>query len=212
MPIPLVIAGVAGASALFGSLTAGGSRSVAASYLKRQLSRNSEEIERWALSAVFERMGLPDLMGETVNRQSFTNAVNSTFLSGQDFQLSNLFDAQSVRNDAMRYGMLQVAEQAGLQLETVSVAGMKDAIQAWIMQLIEDELTADEVGELAEDARDVWEIIQLYKRYKKAEQDGAGEDGGEGGRKPLIQTPEAISNRERQARYRANHRRKWVSK
>ena len=208
--MPLVIAGVSGASALFGAATAGGSRSLAASYLKRQLSRHTEEIEKWALSAVFEKMGLPDLTGEGLNRQSFTQAVNATVLSGQEFQLTNLFDAQAVRNDAMRFGMLQVADQAGIPIETASLAGMRDGIRAWIMQLIEEEISADEVGELIEDARDIYEIIALYRKYKKAEADGEAEENG--GRKPLINTPEAQSNRERQARYRANHKRVWTSK
>lgn len=210
MPIPLVIAGVAAVSSLGGALAAGGAKSVGAAYLKRTLSRHTEEIERWALSNVFEKMGLPDLMGESLNRHSFTQAVNTAFLSGQDFQLTNLFDAEAVKNDAIKFGLLQVADQAGLNLETVSINGMRDAIRAWIMQLVEDELLMDEVGELAQDARDVYEIIQLYKKYKKAEQDGEAAEAG--GRKPLINTPEAAANRERQARYRANHKRVWTSK
>lgn len=210
MPVPLVIAGIAGASAVTGAIASSGLQGWGKAYLKRTLSRHSKEIEQWALASVFEKMGLPDLVNDDgrVDRRSFTAAVNASILSGQEFQLTDLFDSQAVKNDALKFGLLQVAQQAGLEVEHVSVQGLGDAVRAWVMDQVAEELTAEDVGELIQDAKDVYEIIQLYKRYKKAEQDGGGDE--DGGRKPLINTPEAISNRERQARYRANNKRRWV--
>lgn len=218
MPVPLVIAGVASLGAVGGALTASGARAWGAAYLKRQLSRHQKEIEQWALANVFERMGLPDLTdGQGVDRLAFTRAVNNQFLSGSGFEFSNLFDAQAVKNDSLKFALLQVAQQNGLALEHVSIDGMKDAIRMWILEMIQEEISAEEMGELIEDARDVWEIVELYKRYKKAEAEAGGDgsdrgDVGPGDKKPLLMTPEAINNRERQARYRANHKRVWVAK
>lgn len=207
MPLPLVLAGIAGASALGVSAV---NSSIGRAFLKRQLSRNSEEIERWALAAVFEQLGLPDLTDGGLNKQSFTQAINDTFLQDQTFKFTNIFDATAVRNDALRAGLLQAAEQAGLQLENVSIEGMTEAIRLYVLELVQEEISADEAGDLLQDAKDIYEIIALYKRYKKAESDGEQEEGD--GRKPLINTPEAASNRERQARYRANNKRVWVER
>lgn len=214
MPIPLVIAGISGASALFGAtasgLVAGGSKSVGAAYLKRQLSRNSEDIEKWALSAVFEKMGLPDLMDGSLSRASFTDAINASFLSGQDFQLTDIFDSEAVKRDATRYGLKALADQAGIPVKTPTLTGMKDAIREWVMQLVEDELTMGELGELTQDAKEIYDIVQLYRKYKAAETDGEAAESG--GRKPLINTPEAASNRARQKKYRDGHKRVWQAK
>lgn len=210
MPAPLVIAGIAAASALVTTVAAQLGSEAARAFLKRQLSRHSEEIEQWALSNVFETMGLPNLMEGGLNKQSFTQAVNASFLSGSDFQFTNLFDSQAIRGDAMKFGLMQAAAQAGLQLENVSIKGMSDALKKWVMDLIEQEISADEMGELLQDAADVYEIVQLYRKYKAAEKEGEAAESE--GRKPLINTPEAQANRERQARYRASHRRVWVEK
>ena len=181
-----------------------------AAFLKRQLSRHSEEIERWALANVFERMGLPDLMDEGISREKITDAINQTFLSGQEFQLSNVFDREAVRRDAIKFGLQQVASQAGLRVETPTLAGMRDAIKEWVVQLVADELTMQELGELTQDAKEIYEIVKLYQRYKKEAADGEAAEAG--GRKPLINTPEARSNRERQKRYRDSHKRVWQPK
>lgn len=209
MPLPLILLGaVSGVTALGGAAAGAVTSTAGKAFLKRQLSRHSEEIEKWALSAVMEQLGLPDLVDGPINRQTFTDAINNNFLSGNEFQLSNVFDPVAVRKDALKYGLVKVADQAGLTLDDVSVKGLGDAIREWVISLIEDELAMDEAGELLQDARDILEIVQLYRRYKKAQKDG--EDAGGDGKKPLINTPEAISNRERQARYRAKNRKVWV--
>ena len=211
MPIPLVLAGaVAGASALGGAAAGAVTSTAGRVFLKRQLSRHSEEIEKWALSAVMEQLGLPDLVDGPINRETFTKAINQNFLSGYGFELSNVFDPVAVRQDALKFGLVKVADQAGFQLEDVSVKGLSDAIREWVISIIEDEIAMDEAGELLQDARDILEIVQLYRRYKKAQKDGEAAEAD--GKKPLINTPEAKSNRERQARYRANHKKVWVSK
>ena len=208
MPLPLLLV-IPGVTAL-GGLGATVGKDAAKSFLKRQLNLHREDIEKWALSSVFEQMGLPDLMGENVDKQSFTTAVNSSFLSGSEFKFTNLFDHEAVKRDAFRFGVMQAASEAGLQLEDVSQKGLVDSLRAWVLQLLEEEITAEDIGELTQDARDVYEILQTYRKYKKAAADGeAAEDAG---RKPLINTPEAAANRERQARYRANHKKQWVPK
>lgn len=211
MPVPLVIGAVAAASALFGSVAAVGARSAGKAYLTRTLQAHRPAIEKWALSAVFEKMGLPDLMeGGSLNQGAFTDAINEKILGSSGFKFSNLFDRDAIRRDAFKFGVKQAAEESGLQLDDVSEQGLKDALKARMVDLVEAELTADDVGELTQDAKDVWEIIQLYKAYKKAAADG--ESAENGGRKPLINTPEAVSNRARQAKYRAGHKKAWVAR
>lgn len=210
MPIPLLAVGAAVVGSASAVLVSGGTKSIAATYLKRQLMRNQGAIESWAIKVVCDSMGLPDLMDEKLDRQSFTNAINAKFLAGQAFQFTNIFDAQTIKNDAMRASLVTVAEQAGLTLEDKTPKGMANAIREWIMGVMADEIAMQEVGELTEDARDVWEILKLYHKYKTEE----GEDGTatEPEPRPVIDTPEAASNRERQAKYRANHTKIWVER
>lgn len=214
MPAPLVIGAVAAASALFGSVAAVGARATGKAYLTRTLNAHRPAIEKWALSAVFEKMGLPDLMeGGSLNQGAFTDAINERILgaSGSSgFKFTNLFDRDAIRRDAFKFGVKQAAKESGLKIEDVSEQGLKDALKARMVELVEAELTAEDVGELTRDAKDVWEIIQLYKAYRKAAADGEAAENG--GRKPLINTPEAVKNRARQAKFRQGHKKKWVAK
>lgn len=210
MPAPLVLGAIAGVSALAGTGAAMVGREYARAFLKKQLFKHRDEIEKWALSAVFEQFGFPDLTGENVDRKSFTEAINQKFLSDSGFQFTNLFDQESVKRDAFKFGVQRIAEEAGLTLEDVSEKGLVDALRRWVFDLIGEELTNEDLGELTQDAKDVWEIVQTWRKYKKAAEDG--QDAEDNGRKPLINTPGAQSNRERQARYRANHQKVWVWK
>lgn len=210
MPAPLVVGAIAGVSALAGTAGAMVGREYARAFLKRQLFKRRDEIEKWALSAVFEQFGFPDLTGENVDRKSFTEAINQKFLSESGFQFTNLFDQEAVKRDAFKFGVQRIAEEAGLTLEDVSEKGLVDALRKWVFDLIGEELTNEDLGELTQDAKDVWEIVQTWRKYKKAADDG--QEAEDAGRKPLINTPGAQSNRERQARYRANHKKIWVWK
>ncbi len=210
MPAPLIVGAIAGVSALAGTAGAMVGREYARAFLKKQLFKHRDEIEKWALSAVFEQFGFPDLTGENVDRKSFTEAINQKFLSDSGFQFTNLFDQESVKRDAFKFGVQRIAEEAGLTLEDVSEKGLVDALRRWVFDLIGEELTNEDLGELTQDAKDVWEIIQTWRKYKKAAEDG--QEAEDSGRKPLINTPAAQKNRERQARYRANHKKIWVWK
>lgn len=210
MPVPLVVGAIAGVSALAGTGAAMVGREYARAFLKRQLFKHRDEIEKWALSAVFEQFGFPDLTGDNVDRKSFTEAINQKFLSESGFQFTNLFDQESVKRDAFKFGVQRIAEEAGLTLEDVSEKGLVDALRRWVFDLIGEELTNEDLGELTQDAKDVWEIVQTFRKYKTAAEDG--QEAEDKGRRPLINTPAAQKNRERQARYRANHQKIWVWK
>lgn len=210
MPAPLIVGAIAGVSALAGTGAAMVGREYARAFLKKQLFKHRDEIEKWALSAVFEQFGFPDLTGENVDRKSFTEAINQKFLSDSGFQFTNLFDQESVKRDAFKFGVQRIAEEAGLTLEDVSEKGLVDALRRWVFDLIGEELTNEDLGELTQDAKDVWEIVQTFRKYKTAAEDG--QEAEDKGRRPLINTPAAQKNRERQARYRANHQKIWVWK
>lgn len=194
MPVPLVIAGAFGIVAGLHS-AASASRPFVARFLKRHRA----DIEQWALSNAFEAMGLPDL-DKSPNREQFTEAINAHFLAGSEFQLSNAFDAKAVREDAMRYALKKAAHELGVELGHATVAAMKDALKQWIQDQVKAQIEAGG-GTLIDGAKDAPRVMAMIE-YAQSRPPVPG----------LLMTPEAISNRERQARYRANHSKHWEAR
>lgn len=191
MAIPLILAGAGGIVAGLHS-AASASRPFVARFLKR----NQADIEHWALKNAFEAMGLPDL-SESPSRADFTDAINQKFLSGSPLQLSDVFDSRAIREDAMRYAMAKAAADLGIAVESPTVAGVRDALRGWVRSEVVAQLGA-EAGDMIEGAADHPRIAGAIAAHNAAPP------------KPgLLMTPEAISNRERQARYRAGKTKHW---
>lgn len=194
MPFPLVIAGAAG-------IVAGVTSAASASrpFVARFLKRHQADIEQWALSNAFEAMGLPDL-DKSPSREQFTEAINAQFLAGSDFQLSNAFDSKAVREDAMRYALKKAAQQLGVELGHATVNGMKEALKAWVQDQVKAQIEAG-AGPLIDGAKDSPRIMAMIE-YAQSRPPAPG----------LLMTPDAISNRLRQAKYRARHTKHWEAR
>lgn len=194
MGIPLILAGASGIVAGLHS-AASASRPFVARFLKRHQS----DIEQWALANAFEALGLPDL-DKSPSREQFTEAINAHFLAGSEVKLSNAFDAKAIRDDALRLALKRAADAMGVTLESDSVAGMREALRAWVRQQVADQIEAGG-GPLIDGAKDSPRIAAMIE-YAQSRPAAPG----------LLMTPEAISNRERQARYRANHSKHWEAR
>ena len=64
-------------------------------------------------------------------------------------------------------------------------------------------------GDLLDAAPDLVAIVKMIDAARKGYKNEMGEQVSI---KPLLMSDAAINNRERQAKYRANHRRVWVAK
>jgi hypothetical protein len=191
MPIPLLIAG---AASVVGGLYSAASAS--RPFVERYLRRHQPEIEAWALKNAFEALGLPDL-DENPTRADITAAINAKFLAGSGFELSDIFDARAIREDALKMGLRRAAAEVGVPLEAETVQGARDALREWIRGEVVAQLTA-EAGDLVDGAKDLPRVLAAIEEHNNRP-DPPG----------LLMTPEAISNRERQARYRAGKTKHW---
>lgn len=171
-------------------------------FLRRYLIQHRADIEQWALKNALEAVGLPDLTDDKLTRESFTKSINSSLLGGQEFQFTNLFDRASVVNDVTRVAMGRAARDLGLSIDANSIDGMRDALRGYVRGQLKEQISAGG-GDLIDTAKDVQSVVSNIKAA------GYGDDGTKPDKPPLIMTAQAVSNRERQARYRAKHSKKW---
>jgi hypothetical protein len=191
MPIPLVIAGAF-------SVVAGLHSAASASrpFVERYLKKHQAEIEAWALKNAFEHLGLPDL-DESPTRADITAAINDKFLAGSGFELSDVFDARAIRDDALKMGLRRAAAELGVALESETVQGTRDALRAWVRGEVVAQLTAG-AGDLVDGAKDLPRVVEAIQWHNENPVSTG-----------LLMTPEAVSNRERQARYRQGKTKHW---
>lgn len=170
-------------------------------YLLKKTERGRVIFEKAAISAAFEYLAIDFDASEPVNETTITQAINKTLLSGADFQLNNIFDSAMTRRQVERYALRKINEGLGGELvfKSLKKPDLKRSIKQYANFLVQSELAAGggEIADLLGDSEDVSKIISRYEK---------GLD------KPLISTPEAENNRERQARYRASHGRHWEPK
>lgn len=194
MGLPLILAGAGGiVSGLYSAASA------ARPFVERYLRKHQAEIEEWALANAFEAMGLPDL-DKSPSRADMTAAINERLLSGSQLQLSDIFDADAIQRDALNFALTKAASDLGLAVDTNSVHGVRDALRGWVRDRVRAEI-AGSGDQMISDAKadpSIEERIQWVKDRPPAP--------------GLLMTPEAISNRERQARYRAKFGKMWVKR
>lgn len=201
MALPLVIAGAAGVVAGVASAA-----SATKPFVVRLLKRHQSEIEEWALKEAFEAAGLPDLANGSPTREDLNAVINEKFLAGTGIELTNIFDRKAIRDDLEKIAYIKAAEALGVELKSKTREGMKEALREWVRGQVEAQIS-EGGGDLIEGARDVARVLAVIKAYREV----IRENNGQAPERPgLLMTPEAISNRERQARYRAKHRKKWV--
>lgn len=200
MPFPLIIAGAVAVSA-----GAGAAYSAARPFLHRYLVRNRPAIEAWALANALEAMGLPDLANENLSRDDFTAAINKNFLAGSNVELTNIFDAVAIKQDVQRAALKRAASELGIELRSATIEGMKDALGEWVRGQVRAQIDAGG-GDLIDGAKDLSRVLVIIRSVQKGLDQNGNPTGGDPG---LDMSKEGISNRARQAKYRASHKRHW---
>jgi hypothetical protein len=191
MVAPLVIAGAAAALGAAGA--------VSRAYMHRYLRAHRKDIEEWALNKAFEAAGFPDLTGDTVTKKSFSDAITEKFLAGSGIELTNIFDRNVLQKDIERAAIKKACEAMGISVSSVSDTEIKDGIKSWVIGEIKKQVDSGG-GELIDGAKEIKSIMAAVVTYRKnKEKLTTGLDMSEHG----------IKNRERQARFRANHKRHW---
>lgn len=212
MPAPLVIAGLAAIGAAITATIATVGPSIAKAFVKRQLNRHREKIEKWAMSEAWEAVGLEGFDPNETSAESFTRAINKSLLGESGVQLTNVFNKEAVRRDLEKVVMQRAAQQLGLKLESPTVEGLREAVHGWITDRVMQEINSGGMT-IIKDAEELAQVAEAIKRIRHI----ASRQGREAlalaapiPKKPLLMHPDAVKNRERQARYRESHTRRWV--
>lgn len=212
MPAPLIIAGLAAVGAAITAAIATAGPSIAKAFVRRQLSRHREKIEKWAMAHAWEAIGLEGMDPDNISAESFTKALNMHLLADSGIQLTNVFNKEAVRKDLERAVMQRAASQLGLQLERPTLDGLREAVHAWITDRVLSEINSGGMT-IIKDAQELAQVKDAIDRIRRI----ATRQGREGlalaapiPKKPLLMHPDAVGNRKRQERYRQSHRRVWV--
>lgn len=186
--------------------------------LHHQLQRHRPEIEKWAMGKAFEAMGLPNLTGgEKLNREAFTKAINAGPLAGTGLQLTNIFDKRAIQLDFQKLALGMTMQALGVSSKSAGLEDLRDALREWVSGQVRAQLadgaTADD---LVKDAKDLMAVVDIIsavnKEFREARKAGLPPPTGAPPKKPLKTDKVAVQNRERQARYRASHKKRWVAK
>ena len=159
--------------------------------------RAVDAIEKAAAQAVLDALGVPlDLDGE-VNQQTITQAINAAVLPA-GCELTNIFDKQAVQADIKRIALAEAAAAFGFD-GPLSADTLRAQITAQISAEVRDQI-AQGAGEFIDAAKPLAAVQRLIDRPPPKDWQS-----------PRKFTENAEKNRERQARYRASHTRKWIA-
>lgn len=202
MPIPLLAAipaASAGAAAAYAGLTS----EAVQGRVRRIVQRLGPDFVQNAV----DNLGIELDVTQGFNDETITAAINKTFLSGAGFQLASVFDGAKLKRGLLEEGLKALLEKLDLGGAT-TIYGVTIKLQ--------DFITAEAIAQLAASAGEIYDAAAESKRVRAILDKQNAEQEAEGGKrdysKPTDFTPAGIANRERQARYRANHRRIWVAR
>ena len=178
--------------------------------LEHQLNRHREEIDSWALGIAFEAMGLPDLAEEnaTYTRESFTKALNAGPLKPYGIELTKVFDRVATRQDLEKIALQMAAQEFGIKIKGLNLDALRQALQEYVKGEVRKQLGTEAGGDLINGAAELRLLAHIIDEMKKAGPNGEPAQYPMA-KKPLKMDAKSIANRERQARYRANHSRHW---
>lgn len=152
-------------------------------------------LKEYALKAALESMGL-ELEDGPVNEESITAAILAGPLAGLDIDVSNLFDRAELMAALKKMAIERVCESLGLP-GVSGVDGLKDAVRGLLVDEVSEQI-ASEAGALIDGAPDAAQISAALKSWQSSKGNQAVDFSAKG-----------ESNRLRQARYRAGHRKHW---
>ncbi len=210
--MPLIIAALAAIGAAITALIVTVGTEAGKAFLKRQLNRHREDIEKWAMGKAWEAIGLEGMDADNISAEAFTQALNKHLLADSGIQLTNVFNKEAVRRDLERVVMQRAALQLGLKLERPTIEGLREAVHGWITDRVLQEINSGGMT-IIKDAQELAQVAEAIDRIRRV----ASRQGREGlalaapvPKKPLLMHKEAVLNRERQKRYRETHTRRWV--
>ena len=185
--------------------------------LHHQLQRRRPEIEKWAMGLAFKALGLPDLTDTNLTRESFTQALNAGPLAGTGLQLTNIFDKRAIQLDFQRLALTNTMGALGVQTTRAGgIDSLREALRDWVSGEVRKQLEDGAADDLIKGAKESMEVIAILravsKEFKDAQAAGLPPPTGAPPKKPLLTSKEAVQNRERQARFRASHKKHWELK
>lgn len=172
----------------------------------RLFAGNVSEAEDAAIKDAFARLGLDIDPAEGINAQTITRAINNGPLGGSGVELTNLFSREAVKRDLQRLALVHAAQNFGVELTSLDTESVKEALKSYVAEIVREEIANG--GDLVDAAPDLIAIVKMIDAARKGYKDEAGNQLD---KKPLLMSEAAINNRERQAKYRASHSRKWVA-
>ena len=196
--------------AALGALAAYGAAEVSRPVIERMFRGHKKELEEWALSKAFEAMGVPIDPANGFSRESITAAINAGPLAGTGIELSDIFDPEAIKRDVKRIALEKAVADTGLPIAGLTVADLKASLRAYVSDVTREQLESGD-GDIIAAAPALVEMLQMIRAANKSDPAGPGATPGyqPGPSQPVDMTPHGIANRERQARYRANHQRHW---
>ena len=175
--------------------------------LARLIMGEVSDAEGAAIKEAFLKMGLDIDPEDGINAQTITAAINAGPLGGSGVELTNIFDREAVKRDLRRLALVHAAQNFGIELRSLETEAVKDAIRGYVADMVREEIANG--GDLVDAAPDLVAIVKMIDAARKGYMDEAGNKVEE---KPLLMSDAAVNNRERQAKYRGTHRRRWVEK
>jgi hypothetical protein len=158
------------------------------------------KFEGFAINAALESIGIEGGIEGGINEASVTKAINNSVLAGSGVELTNLFDADAIKADLLKFALKKAAEAMGddLRLTSFDADSVRKVLRGYVRGRIVSELK-QQGGVLIEGAPDNAAVLALIASYEKSILKNSELDGSD----------KAAKNRERQARYRASHKRQW---
>ena len=175
--------------------------------LARLIMGEVSDEEDEAIREVFQKMGLDIDPENGINERTLTDAINNGPLAGSGVELTNIFDREAIKRDLTRLALVQAAQSGGLKLTSTTTEAVTEAVKTYIAEIVREEIKNG--GDIVDAAPD---LVAIVKMIDAARKDYRNEAGDVIESKPLLMSEAAIDNRRRQAKYRANHKRRWVAK
>lgn len=192
MPLPIILLGYAVDAAVAAAVSYGVKEAISAA-----LNRYGADLEKWAIKAAAEQMGVHVDPDGPINAQTITAALNEGPLSGSGIEFTNIFDRDAILHDFKRLALARASVQLNLS-DVQSVSGLRDGVRAMLREEVTKQI-ASEAGGLIDAAKDLPQILRAIEGKQRTANWNAPRDF----------TPAGISNRQRQAKYRAGKTKHW---
>ena len=154
------------------------------------------KFEKFAIDAAFESIGLEVESSGGINPQSITQAINAKFLADVGLELTDIFSADALKTDLEKFALSKISAGLDIEITSLDPERLKDVLSGYVRRRMEAQIK-DGAGSMIDGAPDKVALLALIEK--------ANELRG----KPLSDAPGAQSNRDRQAKYRAAHKRHW---